>query len=124
MELSFVNIVKKYPDMFSFVELPESPVLPAREEGLVATGMADYREVRKNLNWWWLYVLDEAYLGMMHVVTACLKLNAMSFFNTNFGKHVTLEEFESIQSGSTSNVSVGPDGPQSPEPTFLSLPAD
>ncbi|KAL0272752.1 UNVERIFIED_CONTAM: hypothetical protein PYX00_005610 [Menopon gallinae] len=103
-QLSFVHVVERYPDMFSFIELPDSPSLPYRERGLITTGMLNYEEVRKNLNWWWLYVLDEAYLGMMNVVTACLKLNSMNFFSSNFGKHVTLEEFDSIQSGYTTNL--------------------
>lgn len=101
--MSFVHVVKTYPEMFSFIELPKPEEMKEREKYI--TGMEDFQGTRQHLKRWWLYVADETYLGMMHVVTACLKLNNFNFFNLNFGKHVSLEVFDSVQTDCMLNVS-------------------
>lgn len=91
--------------MFSFLELPETPRQKVPEICLAKTEMEDFRGTKEKFSWWWLYVIDETYLGMMHVVTACLKVCSMNFFTASFGKSVSLEEFDSIQTSNTQNVS-------------------
>lgn len=72
----------------------------------IDTGMIDFEGTRSRLKKWWLYVIDETYLGMMNVVKACLKLGSFNFFTASFGKHVSLEEFESVQTNCTNTVSI------------------
>lgn len=96
-------MVHTYPEMFSFIELPKLEEM--KRGNICVTEMEDFQGVRHRLKKWWLYVAEQTYHGMMHVVTACLKLNNLNFFNANFGKYVTLEVFESVQTDSTQNVS-------------------
>lgn len=94
-----------YPDMFSFIELPLPEPRKVPDKSMADTDMEDFKGTREKFSWWWLYVIDETYLGMMHVVTACLKVYSMNFFTANYGKSISLEEFDSIQTNCTNNVS-------------------
>lgn len=102
--MSFENIATKYPEMFSFVQQPEHQNFCAPPKSLIETGMENFQETRNKLKWWWLYVLDETYLGMVHVVAACLSIRTLNFFTSSLGKGVSLEEFESIQNNTTTSV--------------------
>ena len=104
--MSFQNIIVKYPETFKFIELPEEKTDKVPEKCLVDTSMADFKGTKEKFAWLWIYVIDETYLGMMHVVTACLKISTMNFFTANYGKSITLKEFDSIQTSCTSNVSL------------------
>ncbi|RZC18431.1 DHC N2 and/or AAA 6 domain containing protein, partial [Asbolus verrucosus] len=60
--------------------------------------MCDY------FKWMNIYVLPEIYRSMYFVVGECLKIEQMSLFTNNYGiKHITLEEFDAVQSQATNN---------------------
>ncbi|KAK6626145.1 hypothetical protein RUM43_006450 [Polyplax serrata] len=102
--ISFRHMIDIYPDMFSFIELPLPEPRKVPDKSMADTDMEDFKGTREKFSWWWLYVIDETYLGMMHVVTACLKVYSMNFFTANYGKSISLEEFDSIQTNCTNNL--------------------
>lgn len=69
------------------------------------TGMRSFIGMRDYFKWMNIYVIPETYRAMFFVVGECLKGEQMSLFTKSYGiKHITLEEFDTVQTQCTNNV--------------------
>ncbi|XP_044254832.1 dynein axonemal heavy chain 1-like isoform X2 [Tribolium madens] len=69
------------------------------------TGMKSFSGMCEYFKWMNIYVTPETYRAMFLVVGECLKIEQMSLFTKSYGiKHITLEEFDTVQSQCTNNV--------------------
>lgn len=71
----------------------------------VKTGMKSFSGMSDYFKWMNVYVIPETFRAMFLVVGECLKVEQMSLFTKTYGiKHITLEEFDTVQSKCTTNV--------------------
>ena len=72
--------------------------------GCIDTDMVDFHETRQFIQWVNIYVLSETYQAMFLAVKECSSLDNKWLFNFNYGRNVTLEEFNNIQKNQIKNV--------------------
>ncbi|XP_025602682.2 dynein axonemal heavy chain 1-like [Athalia rosae] len=104
-DLKWREMIGCYPGMFKFIiEVPTQEELPHRETGKIATGMTDFEKTKKFFHWVVLWVRPEIHEAMSCIVTACLKIGTTNLFISNYGKSMTLDEFEQLQTQTTVTV--------------------
>ncbi|KAF5270064.1 hypothetical protein FQA39_LY08476 [Lamprigera yunnana] len=103
-EMQFRHNVKKEPHVYTFLNLmsPEVPEVP--KTGCIYTGMDDFPETSKYFHWMCIWVLPETYRAMSIVVNQCMEASMLCLFNTSYGKYVTLDEFNEIQTRTIENM--------------------
>ncbi|KAK4887372.1 hypothetical protein RN001_003643 [Aquatica leii] len=102
-EMQFRYSAEKQPQVYRFLNLKPRPVPAVPKKGMVSTGMEDFQARAEYFKWMCIWVIPETHRGMTSVVKYCMDVSAMSLFTTSYGKFVTLEEFEDIQSRATDN---------------------
>lgn len=71
----------------------------------IKTGMRSFSAMREYFRWMNIYVIPETYRAMGFVVGECLNVEKMSLYTNSYGqKHITLEEFDTIQTQCCNNV--------------------
>ena len=71
----------------------------------IKTGMKSFTGMSNYFKWMSIYVIPETFRAMFLVVGECLKVEKMSLFTKSYGiKHITLDEFEGVQTQCTNNV--------------------
>uniref|UniRef100_A0A1Y1N5M7 Dynein heavy chain 1, axonemal n=2 Tax=Photinus pyralis TaxID=7054 RepID=A0A1Y1N5M7_PHOPY len=105
-EIQFRYSAEKQPDVYQFLNLTKREVPRVPITGRVATNMADFKNMREYFRWMSIWVIPETYRGMSIVHKYCMEAAVMSLFTSSYGKHVTLKEFETVQSRTTDNVIV------------------
>lgn len=66
--------------------------------------MDDFPGRVKYNQWYSLYVLSESVSCIHLVVDECLKVESMLFFTSNYGRNVSLAEFDAAQQHTTTMV--------------------
>ncbi|XP_052749829.1 dynein axonemal heavy chain 1-like isoform X2 [Galleria mellonella] len=102
-KMKIMNTIQKYRDLYNFIDVPTKDyVPPVPDYGRYPCVMEDFPGRLKHNQWYSLYVITEAVSCIHLVVEECLKVESMLFFTTNYGRNVSLAEFDAAQQHCTS----------------------
>ncbi|XP_050357868.1 dynein axonemal heavy chain 1-like [Nymphalis io] len=102
-KMKIINTMKKYPTLYNFISPPSKDYEPPIPDyGRYPCEMIDFSGRVKFNQWNSLYVLTESVSCIHLVVEECLKVESMLFFTTNYGRNVSLPEFDAAQQHCTS----------------------
>ncbi|CAF4763844.1 unnamed protein product [Pieris macdunnoughi] len=102
-KMKMIYMIKKYPDLYNFVKPPSKEYeASVPEYGRYPCVMDDFRGRMKFNQWSSLYVLTESVSCIHLVVDECLKVEAMLFYTSNYGRNASLGEFDAAQQHCTS----------------------
>ncbi|XP_045521817.1 dynein axonemal heavy chain 1-like [Pieris brassicae] len=102
-KMKMIYMIKKYPDLYNFLKPPSKEYeAPVPEYGRYPCVMEDFRGRMKFNQWSSLYVLTESVSCIHLVVDECLKVEAMLFYTSNYGRNASLGEFDAAQQHCTS----------------------
>ncbi|XP_060806154.1 dynein axonemal heavy chain 1-like [Amyelois transitella] len=97
-KMKIIYTILSYRDLYNFVDPPTKDyVPPVPDYGRYPCIMDDFSGRVKYNQWNSLYVLTEAVSCIHLVVDECLKVESMLFFTTNYGRNVSLAEFDAAQ---------------------------
>ncbi|XP_032680816.1 dynein heavy chain 1, axonemal [Odontomachus brunneus] len=105
--LMWRSLVEKQPDTFNFIaweKINDVHDVIVPEVGKVHTGMEDFAKTKNYFHHTILYVLPEVHEAMQCVVVECIHVSDMKLFVSNYGKSMSLLEFESQQNLETGMV--------------------
>ncbi|XP_049878805.1 dynein axonemal heavy chain 1-like [Pectinophora gossypiella] len=95
--------IQQSPDFYNFIRPPTADyVAPVPDYGRYPCVMEDFNERMRYNQWYSLYVLFESVTCIHMVVDECLKVESMLFFTYNYGRNVSLAEFDAAQQHATS----------------------
>uniref|UniRef100_G1MWR4 Dynein axonemal heavy chain 1 n=1 Tax=Meleagris gallopavo TaxID=9103 RepID=G1MWR4_MELGA len=100
----FDRAVTSKPQLFSYVTLPDKEERKVPEKGLICIPDYPFGKQQAAFNFVSLLTKPEVILVLMQVQDECNKAASMSLFNTSLAKHVSLEEFEEIQTQTFTQV--------------------
>nr|XP_034195945.1 dynein heavy chain 1, axonemal-like [Osmia lignaria] len=104
-DLMWRKMIQWNPEMFKFIAwTPSVEEIRVPDKGKIDTGMENFMKVQKFIHWVTLYVQEEVYQAMACIVARCIQLSTMNLFGVNYGKLITLSEFEEMHSQSTVSV--------------------
>ncbi|CAB3241783.1 unnamed protein product [Arctia plantaginis] len=102
-KMQIIYTIQKYPNLYNFIGVPTKDYLP------LVPAYGRYPCVMENFNarvahnkWYSLYVPIESVACIHLVIEECLKVESMLFFTANYGRNVSLAEFDAAQQHSTS----------------------
>ncbi|XP_043502299.1 dynein axonemal heavy chain 1-like [Polistes fuscatus] len=101
-DLMWRRVIEHSPNIFKFMQIEfsiEKIVVP--QMGKIPTNMKNFYELQQYFHWFTLYVLPEVYEAMRCVVYECDQVSNMNLFVSNYGKSMSLTEFESQQNQTT-----------------------
>ncbi|XP_043666184.1 dynein axonemal heavy chain 1-like [Vespula pensylvanica] len=101
-DLMWRKVIEYCPNVFKFLRIEFSTdefVVP--QMGKVSTDMKNFKEIKDYFHWYTLYVLPEVYEAMRCVVYECAYVSGMNLFVSNYGKSISLNEFETEQNQTT-----------------------
>uniref|UniRef100_A0A8B9M6P2 Dynein axonemal heavy chain 1 n=1 Tax=Accipiter nisus TaxID=211598 RepID=A0A8B9M6P2_9AVES len=102
--ISFDRVVTSKPQTFSYVTLPDKEEKKVPEKGLIWIPDYPFDERQADFNFVSLLTRPEVILLLTEVQDECNKAATMSLFNSTLAKHVSLEEFEQIQTQTFTQV--------------------
>ncbi|NWZ55127.1 DYH1 protein, partial [Haliaeetus albicilla] len=102
--ISFDRVVTSKPQTFSYVTLPDKEEKKVPEKGLIWIPDYPFDEQQADFNFVSLLTRPEVILLLTQVQDECNKAATMSLFNSTLAKHVSLEEFEQIQTQTFTQV--------------------
>uniref|UniRef100_A0A8V1A4F4 Dynein axonemal heavy chain 1 n=1 Tax=Gallus gallus TaxID=9031 RepID=A0A8V1A4F4_CHICK len=100
----FDRAVTSKPQIFSYVTLPDKEERKVPEKGLICIPDYPFDKQRAAFNFVSLLTKPEVVLVLTQVQDECNKAASMSLFNSSLAKHVSLEEFEEIQTQTFTQV--------------------
>ncbi|XP_052743009.1 dynein axonemal heavy chain 1-like [Bicyclus anynana] len=97
-KMKIISTILKHSNLYNFIN-PPSPdyVPPVPDYGRYPCDMEDFAGRLKHNQWYSLYVLMESVTCIHMVVEECLKVESMLFFTANYGRNVSLAEFDAAQ---------------------------
>ncbi|XP_028156949.1 dynein heavy chain 1, axonemal-like, partial [Ostrinia furnacalis] len=102
-KMKIIYTIQKYRDLYNFIDVPTKDyVAPVPDYGRYPCVMEDFQGRMEYNQWYSLYVLTEAVSCIHLVVDECLKVELMLFFTANYGRNVSLAEFDAAQQHCTS----------------------
>ncbi|XP_063366022.1 dynein axonemal heavy chain 1-like [Cydia amplana] len=102
-KMRFIHTITKFKDLYSFIRVPTKDyVAPVPDYGRYPCVMDDFQGRMKYNQWYSLFVLTEGVSCIHLVVDECLKVESMLFFTSNYGRNVSLAEFDAAQQHCTS----------------------
>nr|XP_046487754.1 dynein axonemal heavy chain 1-like [Neodiprion pinetum] len=98
-DLKWRQMIDCHPKLFTFITQTalqeDEHAVPAT--GRVSTGMKNFEKTKEFFHWVVLYVRPEIHEAMSCIVFESMKAGAGSLFISNYGKSMTLVEFEQLQ---------------------------
>ncbi|XP_075982332.1 dynein axonemal heavy chain 1-like [Anticarsia gemmatalis] len=102
-KMKIIYTIQKYKDLYNFIDVPTKDyVAPVPDYGRYPCVMEDFHGRVEYNQWYSLYVLTESVSCIHLVVEECLKVEGMLFFTANYGRNVSLAEFDAAQQHCTS----------------------
>ncbi|CAG9564862.1 unnamed protein product [Danaus chrysippus] len=102
-KMKIIHTMQMYPNLYNFIDPPSKDyVAPVPDYGRYPCDMVDFDDRMKFNQWKSLYVLTESVSCIHLVVEECLKVEGMLFFTSNYGRNVSLAEFDAAQQHCTS----------------------
>ncbi|XP_073954769.1 sterile affecting ciliogenesis [Choristoneura fumiferana] len=102
-KMKIIYTITKYRHLYNFINVPSKDyVAPVPDYGRYPCIMEDFAGRVKYNQWFSLYVLSEVVSCIHLVVDECLKVEGMLFFTANYGRNVSLAEFDAAQQHCTS----------------------
>ncbi|XP_041969812.1 dynein axonemal heavy chain 1-like [Aricia agestis] len=104
-KMGMIHTMVRDRDVYDFIRPPTKeyePPVPAF--GRYPCSMEDFAGRLKHNQWYSLYVLPESVAAIHLVIEECLKVESMLFFTSNYGRNVSLQEFDTIQQQATTTT--------------------
>uniref|UniRef100_A0A8C2YBK7 Dynein axonemal heavy chain 1 n=1 Tax=Coturnix japonica TaxID=93934 RepID=A0A8C2YBK7_COTJA len=100
----FDRAVTSKPQMFSYVTLPDKEERKVPEKGLICIPDYPYDKQREAFSFISLLTRPEVIHLLAQVQDECNKVVSMTLFNTSLAEHISLEEFDDIQTQTFTQV--------------------